>query len=124
MRLPRTNSKTSLVAFFLVVTSPLVYVLSYAPVVRLQEGADPQTYPTEFVLFVEYQFYDPVEWLIDNTPLEQPLIRWAGIWGVGTAFENARIWRYNSRIRELRSRYGPNGIYLSEDELLERAESP
>ena len=110
-RSPRTKpSLTSLVAFFLIVT-PLVYVLSYAPVVRVcgrtvvvqrevsglgmfgsslrgtlidrVECADASVYPA----------YQPVDWMIDSTPLRRPLYFWAGLWGVREAFEYGHIAR-------------------------------
>ena len=75
---PRTKpSLTSLVAFFLFVL-PLVYVLSYAPVFRFT--GDPGT--GFFGSRKGWQEpYQPVEWLTDNTPLREPLLFWAGLWG-------------------------------------------
>ncbi len=55
----------------------VVYVLSYAPVYRWHYGSDRWTLPladweTVFV---------PVHFLIDETPLREPLLRWAALWG-------------------------------------------
>jgi hypothetical protein len=33
--------------------------------------------------------YRPVEWLIDQTPLREPLFQWAGLFGVEDSFRNA-----------------------------------
>ena len=77
----RKPSLTSLVAFFLIVT-PLVYVLSYAPVVR-----------TGQVICGRSTVYRPVDWLIDNTPLRNPLFIWAGLFGVRRDFEIAGVRR-------------------------------
>ncbi len=48
---------------------PCLYVLSYAPLMRSGLG----TFDDLFV---------PVQWLIDNTPLREPLISWASLWNV------------------------------------------
>ena len=77
MSSPRTKpSRTSLVAFALFVVLPILYVLSYAPVVRVCDRqfpivGDPQKPPmADAFLYPEYQ---PVDWLIDSTPLREPL---------------------------------------------------
>jgi hypothetical protein len=37
---------------------------------------------TLFPIRAEWQeWYVPVEWLTDNTPLREPLLHWAGLWG-------------------------------------------
>ncbi len=76
----RRPSITSLVAFFLIV-SPLVYVLSFAPVVRI--CGQRSLYPA----------YKPVNWMIDHTALREPLFIWAGIWGVRDEVEANSIAR-------------------------------
>jgi hypothetical protein len=102
MPMPALRNKpslTSLVAFFLIV-APLVYVLSYAPVVRvcgrqLEIRAQMRTasslFEGTFSMPVAdaslYPAYSAVDWLIDRTPLRGPLFTWAGLWGVGGAFE-------------------------------------
>ena len=97
---PRTKpSRTSLVAFAMI-AGPFLYVLSYAPVVRICDGPDPE--PPEFValyssFFVEkdpeYPLYVPVDWLIDNTPLETPLFIWAECWNVREHFRDEALFR-------------------------------
>jgi hypothetical protein len=86
MSAPRTRpSLTSLLALFLFVL-PLAYVLSYAPAVRFCGRfplADGSAYPP----------YKPVDWLIDNTPLQEPFFYWAGIWGVREEFESRHVAR-------------------------------
>ena len=51
----------------------LVYVLSYAPVERLQMSMP---------LHLPNGVHRPVEWLIDYTPLRKPLFVWADVWGI------------------------------------------
>jgi hypothetical protein len=87
----RKPSLTSLVAFILII-SPILYVLSYAPVVRLCEGPDQEFDFSGIVLLPladEYPLYGPVNWLIDNTPLRKPLFIWSGFWGVRGYFEKS-----------------------------------
>lgn len=99
----RRPSSTSLVAFALIV-SPFVYVLSYAPFVRFSGRAEMgpaerlaslrrwefenHAFGTEGSL---YPAYKPVDWLIDNTPLREPLFLWAGLWSVRDEFEPQEI---------------------------------
>ena len=80
-------------AFVLFVVLPLMYVLSYAPVVRVCEGPDPEDTTT----FVEnppgrYPLYKPVNLLIDHTPFREPLLSWAEVWNVRARFEIAKWW--------------------------------
>lgn len=97
--LRRKPSVTSLVAFFLIV-SPLVYALSYAPIVRICEAVYPVpqisirqgacTISADRVPVADasqYPPYKPVDWVIDNTPLRTPLFYWAEVWGVRKPFE-------------------------------------
>ena len=37
--------------------------------------------------------YKPVDWLIDETPLREPLLWWAGVWSVRGTFVEAMMWR-------------------------------
>ena len=75
---PRANpSRTSLVAFAMLL-APLLYVLSYAPVVRV--CFDSHAIPP-------YELYAPIDWLTENTPLREPLFCWAEICGVRRVFE-------------------------------------
>lgn len=60
----------------LLVLLPLVYVLSYAPAYRIGKPAGWSRIDCQSAV------YRPVEWLIDNTPLDEPLYRWADLWGV------------------------------------------
>ena len=83
---PRTKpSFTSLVAFGFVLL-PFVYVLSYAPVVRAGQ-----------VTCGNCTAYRPVDWMIDNTLLRDPLMAWAQTCGVRPEFEFAEIRRYVRR---------------------------
>lgn len=79
---PRTKpSLTSLVAFGFCLL-PIVYVLSYAPIVRFSEGPD-----RWFEVKEDYPLYHPVDWLIEQTPVREPFLGWAGIWGVRDRFQ-------------------------------------
>ena len=78
-------SRTSLIAFVLIL-SPVLYVLSYAPVFRLA-GNEPTFLAFGVVTYSPregwQELYQPVEWLTDRTPLREPLLDWAGLWGEG-----------------------------------------
>jgi hypothetical protein len=68
----------------------VVYVLSYAPVVRYLEDRPTKEYKLfDYTDGDELPFYRPVDSLIDSTPLRSPLIAWARIWGVGNTFQFA-----------------------------------
>lgn len=60
------------------------YVLSYPPLLRVERSspAIPGCWRT---------VYRPVEWLIDKTPLREPLFMWGRVWRVSRtmAFESA-----------------------------------
>lgn len=95
----RKPSFTSLAAFFLVVT-PILYVLSYAPVVRFcgppLEYQPPMVGPGNRATVYrlrEYRSFAPVDWLIDNTPLKEPFFLWADLWGIREAFRQAALAR-------------------------------
>ena len=111
MSSPRTKpSKTSLVAFGFILL-PLVYVLSYAPVVRVRgrtvevpwtwseyfsAGYSVNGTPTMRIERADaslYPAYQAVDWLIDNTPLRQPLFYWAEIWSVRDQFQAGESFR-------------------------------
>lgn len=87
---------------FIAVLLLLVYPLSYAPVVRLGGGNQDVT-PTVFMSMhgpiidyadgSRYPIYVPVDWLIDHTPLRQPLFWWAALFGVKEDFQSAYNWR-------------------------------
>jgi hypothetical protein len=86
----------------------VVYVLSYAAVVRIAFGAhrvDPlQPMKADTGSFFpprpigdELPFYVPVDWLIDYTPAERPLLWWSGLWGVREDFEFSVLNRQHQR---------------------------
>lgn len=95
-------SFTSLVAFVLLLL-PVSYVLSYAPYLACFYEDPPadswETYGCQFCFDEEYTshnhhaFFQPVEWLIDRTLLQEPLMRWGTVWGVGVKM------RYDATIR-------------------------
>jgi len=92
------------VAWGAVLAVPLMlgYVLSYAPVYRMQLGAGP---PPRFVIDRSGAYwipssgagrvsfrgtaYGPVEWMIDETPLSDVLLWWGDVWGSGDAMRVA-----------------------------------
>ena len=57
------------------------YILSSGSTPRPADGS---TYPA----------FKPVDWLIDNTPLREPLFLWAGIWDVRGEFD----WEHSFRL--------------------------
>jgi hypothetical protein len=85
----------------------VLYVLSYAPVVRfvLTSEEDPGLAVVEFpdgeVNVVGRRPYDgrvvaayrPIDWLIDNTPLRAPLLWWADRFDMRFEFETASLSR-------------------------------
>jgi hypothetical protein len=92
----------------LIVLLPVMYVLSYAPAYRLKFGkpvpvvVSPQLhlwgsyeppFPTirlqERRWWVPISCYYPVEWMIEHTPLREPLFWWAGRFGVEDDFRYA-----------------------------------
>ena len=91
-KLPPTVAVTTTLAVVLV-----GYVLSYAPYIQYRYGEDPPppqadsdgdyvmvSYDFDDPYFAEnnHAFYAPVEWLIDETPVEGPMLWWAGVWDV------------------------------------------
>ena len=80
----------------------LLYVLSYAPVVRLMGGwktyatvdgfGNPATVKAP-IYGDDLPVYKPLDWLIDETPLRDPLLWWADVWGVRGTFVEAMMWR-------------------------------
>ena len=74
---------------FLLIT-PALYVLSYAPVYAMM--ADTTGLP-DASWGGWNAAYRPVDWMIDHTPLSEPLFWWAGVWGVRWEFEVASGFR-------------------------------
>ena len=98
-----------------------IYALSYAPYMRWRFGTDPdeatkgfmwQPDP-EYVLGKAPAVYAPVEWLIDETPMKQPLLSWAQLWGVqwkvGVNSGHRQLAR---RFREIERRFRTGGTVL------------
>lgn len=98
MSSPHTKpSRTSIVAFAMILL-PVLYVVSYAPFVRVCAGTytERRTHrisvldPSDVILPGDgsrYPAYKPVDWLIDNTPIRGPMFWWADIWGVRDELE-------------------------------------
>ena len=81
---PRRKGRIVRYAAIIVVLA-VAYVLSYAPCVK-------------FRMDTAYEsgiFYRPVDWMIDETPLRNPFLHWAELWGVDFDIEHA------SRIRQM-----------------------
>ncbi len=82
--------------FVVTITLLAVYPLSYAPVLRMvgpwkSHGpisvGSPSTYFVSGTLHLpvdgrELPVYQPIDWLIDETPLREPLLDWAELWGL------------------------------------------
>ena len=84
----------------------VAYPLSYAPVLKFEKKrrvaelqsvhGDDRDFNIAFVwYYVETEstiasLYKPIDWLIDNTPLDKTLLAWARRWGVGLEFEMGR----------------------------------
>lgn len=62
-----------------------IYVFSYAPAVALLSDPLPKLkyyhWDAPNIPRHPLRCYAPVDWLIDNTSLEQPLMTWAKLWG-------------------------------------------
>lgn len=77
--------------FVIAIVLCALYVLSYAPFLRLRYGADEPRFVSLGYYAVNLgpptrpdtgPFYKPVEWLIDETRCKAPLIEWAEMWNV------------------------------------------
>jgi hypothetical protein len=79
----------------------VAYPLSYAPVVRWEsERLNAELYRNGVSFFgtidgADLPAYKPIDWLIDNTPLDAPLFAWARVWGVAFEFETGSLIRQN-----------------------------
>jgi len=88
-------SRTYLVALEIILLLVL-YVLSYAPLVRFCEGPSPSRSDNYSRARGVYVLYEPVDLLIDLTPLRKPLFIWADLWRVGDSFKERHVIRmYN-----------------------------
>ena len=78
-----------------VLVLPVLYVLSYAPVVRWKYDRLPATdqFVGRPIDGSDLPLYAPVDWLIDHTPLERPLFWWAGVWGMRQQFVLSSAYR-------------------------------
>jgi hypothetical protein len=99
-------------AVTLLLALALLYVLSYAPLVRLGFGT-PLLSLNPYMMLTgpsppwpspgrQIPAYAPVDWLIDYTPAQRPLLWWSGLWGVRDAFENSNFHREVIRRGEAR----------------------
>ncbi len=72
------------------------YLLSYAPVVRWHVAARVGTPGNTYLDGYDLPVYQPVDWIIDNTPLRTPLLWWTGVWGVRREFSVVAWYRTHS----------------------------
>lgn len=89
-------------AYDLIGTDTLIKNRGYPPGSRsVANSATTLTPGTVYVVPPEggslHPVYEPVEWLIDHTPLRTPLLAWAGIWGVRGESELASFIRMTIR---------------------------
>jgi len=78
------------------------YLFSFAPVVRMHGGwkpvattdgvGNPATVNAQ-IYSDDLPVYRPVDWMIDNTPMQDVLYWWADVWGVRSPFTEAAMWR-------------------------------
>lgn len=61
-----------------VLALPVLYVLSVGPVAKAIELATGDPSPPQWAR----QFYAPLRWLHDNTPMARPLEWYVALWGV------------------------------------------
>ena len=81
-----------------------MYVLSYAPVVRLKAGAGPAAVrlsPRGTTIGIDGDdllFYKPIDTLIDHSPLARKVLwYWASWWRVDRQFHTTRLQRQQGR---------------------------
>jgi hypothetical protein len=79
---------------------PVMYVLSYAPVVRWEYS---RLSTIDHLVGLpmdgsDLPLYAPVDWLIDHTPLRRPFFWWAGVFGVRQQFELSATYRHLKRL--------------------------
>jgi len=96
----------------IVILSPSVvlYVLSYAPYLAVRyEKPTPVTIgvlgphydqDNEYFANTTHAFFAPVEWLIDQTSLDKPLLVWADVWNVRGKIEHDSLMRHISNSKE------------------------
>ena len=89
--------KRTLHILIITLSAFVVYVLSYAPVVRFSNGH-------RLAYISEFPAYEPVDGLIDWTPLREPLLVWADIWQVRGNFEAGYSHRAEWRHQEHQER--------------------
>ncbi len=73
----------------------VAYPLSYAPTVRWKVG--PRGAGEAAILW-DGRFlpgYQPVDWLMDNTPFDKPLLIWSRLCGVDDVFRSCQVQRQN-----------------------------
>ncbi len=101
----RKHSLTIVLATLLLL--PAVYVLSYAPVYRVQFGSSDNNNWHELGAN-RIPGYQPVEWMIDETMFRELLLWWSGLCGVREGVSSAsriRIWYLNIH-------YGNSGLEI------------
>jgi hypothetical protein len=74
----RPESRLPVMVFGVIVALPILYVLSVGPVAKGIELATGNKSPPQWAR----DFYAPLRWLHDNTPLATPLEWYVSLWGV------------------------------------------
>ncbi len=74
----------------------VAYPLSYAPVVRFKVECIEKHPEFDYIRTfdgADLPIYEPIDRLIDETILQEPLFLWARLWGVEAEFEYAYLYR-------------------------------
>ena len=72
----------------------IAYPLSYAPLVRIKVERHGTGWGSPlFYDGRDMPVYQPIDWLIDNTPLDKPMFGWACLWGVESEFQMGALLR-------------------------------
>jgi hypothetical protein len=83
----------------------VAYPLSYAPMIRYQNGQDwfgeiDGCIWTDESFYATPQIYRPLEWLIDETPCRTSHRQWAGLWRAERTCDDLNLRRRIRRIYE------------------------
>lgn len=81
----RSGWRTGIMAL---IACAMLYLLGYPPILKWHPFG-------RWSAHVPY--YGPAEWLIDNTPLYEPLKWWAGVCGAEDDYQSAATWRMIDR---------------------------
>src|SRR5690349_2278465 len=91
----RSAWRTWIWSVVVMIAVTVMYVLSYAPVLRWHY---PVRTITEISRSIHIPIYSPVEWLLDTEFASSPLLWWSQLWGVreqtkrASALRNEGVW--------------------------------